>query len=75
MSPLLIVATVGILVLLGLAILNGVRERAARAAAWARIGDKHQSLIERERALHEQRRELLAWESALADESEARRTE
>ena len=73
MSPLLITFAVGMLLLLGLAVVVGALEGRAQRAAWSRIAAARRALGERERALHEQRLDLLAWESALADETEARR--
>ncbi len=64
-----LIVTVGTVVLLGLAIVIGGWHRAARATAWSRIGEKHRALVALEHALQEQRRQLLEWESAPADET------
>lgn len=67
------VAAIGIIVLLGLAVVVGRLEGRANRDAWLRIAEKRRALADLERHLAEQREELLDWESALSEESELRR--
>lgn len=73
MSALMSVAAIGIIVLLGLAVVVGRLEGRANREAWLRIAEKRRALADLERHLAEQREELLDWESALSEESELRR--
>jgi hypothetical protein len=70
MTPLLIVVAVA--VLLALAAVVGAIEGRAQRSAWARIAEQRRSLGLLREALAAEREGLVAWELALADETERR---
>lgn len=73
MSALMSVATIGLIVLIGLAAVVGRLEGRANRDARAAVAGKRRALAEWERRLAEQHDELVRWEEALTDESERRR--
>lgn len=73
MSPLLIVAFAGLSALIGLAVVVGVLEGRSQRAAWVRIAEGRRALRVLQDSIADERAELVAWESALGEESERRR--
>lgn len=73
MTTLMSVATIGLIVLIGLAAVVGRLDGRANRDAWAAVAGKRRALAEWERSLAEHRDELVEWEGALAEENERRR--